>query len=214
MVPNHSYALAASKHAPQTNTQQQATVFKPVPHKKQPTPTSASAPTLVRSQNPVTIVQSTMGGIKLTNLSYPALITKTNIQLQTSGVKENTSDLKTIQVGLVHQHPSNDLVLYTTTAKQAEALRATSQRWLPQITQKMSLRNPVYPVVVHGIPTSFKPDCPDDIKILIAMNPDTLNPPPLFVKWVSQQAIKRGVLLSLIRIGLYSIEQAKKQLKA
>lgn len=74
----------------------------------------------------------------------------------------------------------------------------------------MTLRNPVYPVVVHGIPTSFNSDCPDHMAMLIAMNPETLSPPPLFFKWISQQTIKRGVSHSSIRLGLSSSDQAKK----
>lgn len=58
-------------------------------------------------------------------------------------------------------------------------LRASSQRWLPQITPNLTLRNPVYPVVVHGIPTTFEPSCPEHMEMLVAMNPDTLNPPDL-----------------------------------
>lgn len=204
-----SYALAASKHAPRAGAQRPPTTFNPVIHPKKagskPTPPSS----LTRSQNSLTIVQEKQGGKELTSLTYPALIVKINNQLVASGIKENPQDTKTIQIRSVHRHPSNDIVLYTTTAKQAETLRATSQRWLPQVTQHMTLRNPVYPVVVHGIPTSFNPECPDHMAMLIAMNPDTLSPPPLFVKWISQQAIKRGFSHSSIRLGLSSIDQAK-----
>lgn len=203
-----SYALAASKHAPQTAARAAPTTFRPVIHKKQAT--TAPAPALTRSQNSITIVQAQPGGLELANLSYPALITKFNAQLALSNIKENATDSKSIQIRSIHRHPSNDLVLYTTSPKQADALRATHQRWLPQTTQHMTLRNPIYPVVVHGIPASFDPNCPDHMEMLIAMNQDTLSPPPQFVKWVSPQAIKRGVSHSSIRLGFSSLEQAKK----
>lgn len=46
--------------------------------------------------------------------------------------------------------------------------------------------------------------------MLLAMNQETLSPPPQFVKWVSPQAIKRGASHSSIRLGFSSLEQAKK----
>lgn len=202
------YALAASKHAPKTTHSTIPTTFKPVYHKK--TPATAPAPALARSQNAITIVQAQPGGTELAGLSYPALITKFNAQLALSSVKENPTDSKPIQIRSIHRHPSNDIVPYTTSAKQADALRATYQQWLPQTTPHMTLRDPIYPVVVHGIPTSFDPNCPDHMEMLLAMNQETLSPPPQFVKWVSPQAVKRGVSHSSIRLGFSSLDQAKK----
>lgn len=206
-----SYALTASKHAPQTTNRTTTTAPKTVPHKKQPPP--APTPANLQSQNSVLIVQTTPGGTELASLSYPAIMSMINVQLALSGIKENPTDPKAIQIRSVHHHPSNNIVLYTKSAKQANALRTTSQRWLPQTTQHMMLRNPILPVVVHGIPTSFNPNCPDHMEMLTAMNQDTLSPPPQFVKWVSPQAIKQGVSHLSIRLGFLSLEQAKKAIE-
>lgn len=65
-------------------------------------------------------------------------------------------------------------------------------------------------MVVHGIPTSFNPTSPDHMDMLVAMNPETLPPPPLFVRWISPQAFQQGVSHSLNRIGFPAAEQARK----
>lgn len=129
-----SYALAASKHAPRTEANRPPVTFKPGSHPKKQPPKPPQPPNLPRSQNSLTIVREKPGGTELSSLSYPALIMKLNNQLSSSGIKENPQDLKAIQVRSVHHHPSNDIILYTTTAKQADVLRTTSQRWLPQVT--------------------------------------------------------------------------------
>lgn len=87
-----SYALAASKRAPQKTHQTSPTTFKPVYHKK--TTASAPAPALTRSQNSITIVQAQPGGLELSTLSYPALITKFNAQLALLNIKETPTDPK------------------------------------------------------------------------------------------------------------------------
>lgn len=141
------------------------------------------------------------------------MITTINNLLASLQIKENSSDVKPIQIRSVHRHPSNDLVLYTTTPSQAESLRQQGEKWLTLLSPKLSLRPPVFTVVVHGIPTSFNPSSPDHLAMLAAMNPDTLSPPPLFVKWISPQAVQRGVSHSSIRLGFTSADQAKLAVK-
>lgn len=46
--------------------------------------------------------------------------------------------------------------------------------------------------------------------MLSAMNPDTLTPPPLFVKWISANAFQRGTTHSSIRIGFADADCAAK----
>lgn len=75
------------------------------------------------------------------------------------------------------------------------------------------MKRPIYPVVVHGIPTSFNPVSPDHLRMLEAMNPDTFKTPPLFVKWISQQSVQRGTSQSSIRIGFSSLDQANEAVK-
>lgn len=144
----------------------------------------------------------------MASMSYPALIIAINNILTSLNIKESPADVKPIQVRLVHRHPSNDLVLYTTTSNQAEKLRNLGDKWLPMFSKKLTLRLQIFTVVVHGIPTSFNPTCPDHLEMLKAMNPDTLSTPPLFVKWISPQAVQRGVSHSSIRIGPTSADQA------
>lgn len=147
-------------------------------------------------------------------MPYPTVITTINAILTTLRIRENPTDDKPIQMRSVHPHPSNDLVLYTTTTSQAETLRQQGDKWLHLLSPKLSLKPMVFTVVVHSIPTSFNPTCPDHLGMLKAMNPDTLTTPPLFVKWISPQAVQRGESHSSIRIGFTSAEQAKQAKQA
>lgn len=144
-------------------------------------------------------------------MPYPTVITTINNLLTLLNIRENPLDTRAIQMRSVHRHPSNDLVLYTTTANQADKLRQRSEKWLTLLSPKLGLRPPIFTVVVHGIPTSFNPTCPDHLGMLKAMNADNLNtPPPVFVKWIRPQAVERGVSHSSIRIGFASAEQEQR----
>lgn len=201
-----SYALAASKHAPRQPTTTTPTTFRPVLTRKQPPP----PPPAIKPVNTLTLSQADKDGLELANLNYPSLISFINTKLTAANVKVNATDEKAIQIRSVHRHPSNDIVLYTTTPQQAEALRNKSEVWLPTISSKLTVHSPVHSIVVHGIPATFIPTDPKHIEMLVAMNPDTLNPAPVFIKWLSPNAIHRGVSHSSIRIGFAEGQQAKK----
>lgn len=145
--------------------------------------------------------------------NLPTVIISLNAVLTAADIKENQDDPRPIQVRSAHRHPSNDLIVYTTTANQADRLRDQSESWLPQFSANLVVKRPVYPVVVHGIPTSFNPTSPDHLRMLEAMNPDTFKTPPLFVKWISQQAVQRGSSHSSIRIGFSNAEKSSEAVK-
>lgn len=111
-----SYALAASKHAPkQTTTTSAPRAFKPTLHRPPPPP----PPTSIKSNNTITLAQSDKDGNELLTLNYPTLITLINKKLTEANVKEKPTDLKPVQIRSVHRHPSNNIILYTTTPQQA-----------------------------------------------------------------------------------------------
>lgn len=149
-------------------------------------------------------------GNELALVNYPSLIGLINTKLNEAKVKALPSDEKPVQIRSVHRHPFNDLVLYTTTPQQAEALRRQSNLWLHLVSKNLEIHNPMHSIVVHGIPATFLPSDPQNIDMLVAMNPETLNPAPAFIKWVSPNAIHRGVSHSSIRIGFTDGEQARK----
>lgn len=179
-----SYALAASKHAPANTTSRKTTTFRPVFAEPPPPPT--------RGQNAVTLAQDTKGGSALASYDLTTIIISLNNILTTAKIRESPTDTKPIHVRSAHLHRSNDIVVYTTTANQADRLRDQSEAWLPSFSPDLESKRPVYPMVVHGIPTTFNPTSPDHLRMLEAMNPDTFKTPPLFVKWISQQAVQRG----------------------
>lgn len=199
-----SYALAASKHAPKPTTTPRPTTFRPVSVRKAP----QAPPPAIRSMNTLTLAQTVKEGKEFANTNYPTLITTINNKIAEAMIKEKPSDERTIRIRSVHRHPSNDLVVYTTTATQAEILREQHEKWVPLVSSLLTLHNPVHTVVVHGIPTSFEPSDPQHLAMLSAMNQDTLDPPPLFVKWISANAVQRGATHSSIRIGFADANQA------
>lgn len=201
-----SYALAASRHAPRQQSGPPPVTFRPFHHKKNPPP----QPQATRSSNTVTLAQKTKDGTELSNVNYPTLIGLINTKLREANVKATPSDEKHVQIRSVHRHPSNDLVLYTTTPQHADTLRKQSATWLPLVSTNLELHNPIHSIVVHGIPATFLPTDPHNIDMLVAMNPDTLNPAPVFIKWISPNAIHQGVLHSSLRIGFADGEQAKR----
>lgn len=205
--PTPSYALAASKHAPPTTASALVPrLFRPVMHKTPPPP----PPTSLKPNNTVTLVQRDKEGTVLSAVNYPTLITLINSKLTEANVKEKPTDVKPIQVRSVHRHPSNDLVIYTTTSQQADELRKQGDKWIHLLSRDLKLQHPVHTVVVHGIPASFQPTDPQNLEMLIAMNPETMTPPPTFVKWVSINAIQRGASHSSICIGFTDADQAKR----
>lgn len=203
-----SYALAASKHAPRLTaaTSNAPQVFRPTLHKKTPPP----PPPALKTGNTITIAQRDREGKELSTLNYPTLIAMINKKLTEANVKGVKADQKAIQIRSVHRHPSNNLVLYTTTPQQADALRRQGDQWIPLFSPRLQLNNPVHTVVVHSIPTSFQPADPQHLDMLTAMNADTMVPAPTFVKWVSLSVIQRGVLHSLIHIGFQDADQARR----
>lgn len=146
----------------------------------------------------------------LTSQNLPSLIALINKKLKEANVKEKPADKKHIQIRSVHRHPSNDLVLYTMTPRQAKVLRDQGEKWIHALSPKLKLHHQIHTVVVHGIPASFQPSDQQHLDMLMAMNPETLTPAPVFVKWISLNAIQRGVSHSSIRIGFADAKQAKK----
>lgn len=158
--------------------------------------------------NTITLAQSVKDGKELASLNYPTLITTINRRLADLSIKVNQSDTKPIAIWSVHRHPSNNLVLYTTTSDQEDALIEQHDKWVHLLSKGLALHNPVHSVVVHGIPTSFNPTDPQHLEMLGAMNPNTLNPPPMFVKWISANAVQQGETHSSIRIGFSEADRA------
>lgn len=80
-------------------------------------------PPAIRSANKVTLTQVAKGGKVLATENYPTLITLINTKLAEVLIKEKPTNDRAIKIRLVHRHPSNNLVIYTTTAAHADALR-------------------------------------------------------------------------------------------
>lgn len=98
------------------------------------------------------------------------------------------------------------------TAAEAEALKAKAQDWLPVFSKEMAIKPDFFPIVVHGISTSFNPANPEHLEGLAAANHPILQEVAL-VKWLNQQAIEEGKAFSSILITLKDKEAADKAVK-
>lgn len=159
--------------------------------------------------NKLTLTHTSKDGKVLASVKYPTLIATINNKLAKAGIKESPKNEKAIRICSVHCHPSNNLVVYTTTASQSTILCDQHKKWVHLVDEGLAIHNPVHTVVVHGISTSFNPTDPQHIEMLTAMNTDTLNPPPIFIKWLSANAVQRGATHSSIRIGFANAGQAQ-----
>lgn len=145
-----SYALAASKHAP---TGQQP------PTPTRPRPSAQAKPAArTRSDHSVTLNQCDPANIAGSDKSIPELIKYLNAQLKACKVRLTPEDKTDIEVRNIHRHLSGNFVLYLDNAKQAQALRAQANNWLPRISSNLSIKKEVYSVIVHGVPTTFNPE--------------------------------------------------------
>lgn len=70
----------------------------------------------------------------MSTLNYPSLISLINTKNTEANVKEKPTDPKAIQIRSVHQHPLNDMVIYTTTAQQAKLIRKQGGKWIPLLS--------------------------------------------------------------------------------
>lgn len=201
--PSKSYALAASKHAPSAANAAPQTD----PARSKP---SARAKTsgIPRSDHSITLNQHNPANIAGSERSIPDLIKYLNTQLKACKIRVKPDDLTEIEVRNIHRRPSGDLVLYLDNAKQAQAMRSQAETWLPRISSNLSVKQEVYSVIVHGVPTTFNPTRQDDIDLLKTCNGSLLDDATL-IRWLrkdmSEDASKRH---SSLLISLTTLAQA------
>ncbi|KAG0140283.1 hypothetical protein CROQUDRAFT_100312 [Cronartium quercuum f. sp. fusiforme G11] len=90
-----------------------------------------------------------------------------------------------IKIKAVHQHPSNNLIFYTYTHEDADTLKDLVEQWLPNISPGLTYKPKLHHMVVHGMPTTFDPNNPEDIEDLMAMNTCPLTAKPLWIRWMN-----------------------------
>ncbi|EGG09388.1 uncharacterized protein MELLADRAFT_104055 [Melampsora larici-populina 98AG31] len=113
-----SYALAASKHAPNTTTASQNTN-----QARTQTPKMASK---VRPTNMITLVHEPGSEISHPGLSNANLINKLNLVFRAFKIKVKPDDENFIEIKSVRRHPSNDIDIYFETATLATKVKEFS----------------------------------------------------------------------------------------
>ncbi|EGG01648.1 uncharacterized protein MELLADRAFT_66852 [Melampsora larici-populina 98AG31] len=111
-TPTTSYALAASKHAPNNNHQTNTVPNKP----KAPTP---KHPSKIKPTNVITLSHTIGAEITHPNLSNAKLIQELNLAFRAYNVKMKPDDKDAIEIKSVRRHPSNDIDIYFETSAQA-----------------------------------------------------------------------------------------------
>ena len=98
--------------------------------------------------------------------------------------------------------------MYLDNARQAQALRAQAEVWLPRISANLSIKREVHSIIVHGAPTTCNPTRQEDIDLLQTCNGSLLND-ALSIRWLkketSEDPTKRH---SSLLIGFETIAQA------
>ncbi|KAH9822990.1 hypothetical protein DFH28DRAFT_1118338 [Melampsora americana] len=175
----NSYASAASKKAsgPSQGTKRAQT--NPQSRHKQPERPKVDHSVTLNHQDPSNITGA--------GISIPELIKQFNAVLKDNNIKQNSEDKSSIMVRNIHRHPSGDLVIYLESQKQAQALRGQASCWIPKISSNLTIKQEVYPVIVHGIPTTFNPTREEDIDLLNISNGDLLDDALFPVWWLARK---------------------------
>lgn len=191
VVPNHqqppstqlgpaksSYALAASAHAPRASSRSGPAQ----PSPRAPTRSHARP----RSEACLTLTQQDPAHISGASKTIPEPIRSLNAVLKETDVRVTPEDAACITVRNIHRHPSNDLVVYLDSPKQALALRDQVSRWLPSVSPHLALKQEMHSIIVHGVPTTFNPARPEDVDLLKTCNGDLLDN-ALYVRWLRRE---------------------------
>lgn len=172
------YALAASKHAPES---QAAAPTRP--------PKSAGRPQARQTLNTITLVPVDNATPACISTPVPKLVIALNAIIKEGGIKLQPADPHTIQVKTIQRRPSNQLVLHLEKQAYAKALAERQADWLPKLSTSLELKPERHAVLMHGIPTTFDPKIEDHLEDLIASNGDMLSS-VTNIRWLNQKAVE------------------------
>lgn len=114
----------------------------------------------------LTLVQTDPKQPVFTTTLFPELKSKIERILTEAGIENQVG--QPIAIRTISRHPSKDLIIMLHSKEDANKLRSTAQRWVPQLSPLLSLRTTLYPVICHRIPTDFDPTTPEAIAELKA----------------------------------------------
>lgn len=117
-----------------------------------------------------TLVQSNPSDPVYTLTLFPDLKKRIDTAISEAGVTR--ADGKIVSIRAVSRHASKDLIITAHTLEDMNLLR--NKPWLTHFSEKLTIRKPIYAVIVHRIPTTFEPNKPEAIAELQDNNPGAL----------------------------------------
>lgn len=109
-------------------------------------------------------------------------------------------------------HQTGDLLIQFTSLRDAEAAILTHPWWGPMLDPSLCLEKPFYPVIVHGIPTSFNPENKEEVSNLQEIIEEILDLLET-IKWVNRNSIDSRNLFSSLLFHLRHPDETNKAIK-